>query len=162
EAPEEFPGPGVVLARCVCPFHEEADNPAGLVVYSDGWECATRGCHTDRTFGRNPVGLVRRFAHRLSGRGMDWREALTHVKAHRDEVKEMVEAAKAKQSGRASYRKKYVSWSAEDLAACLEVPDPYYLSRGYRPDTLEHFGVGRCVRELPDGEDLRGWSIFPV
>jgi hypothetical protein len=55
-----------------------------------------------------------------------------------------------------------VEWTLKDLASSLSTPDAYYLKRGYRPETLEHFGVGTCLRPLPDGKNLPGWSIIPI
>ncbi len=162
ELPTETPPQGTVLARSACFLHG-GDNPNAFLLFADGFVCTTHDCHKDRSLGRNIPGLIRHIVQRLTGEAMEWRAAWRWAKDNRVAIRKLVgdhvRAGKAKGSS----EEEYVTWTDEELAACLQVPDPYYLSRGYRPETLRHFGVGRCVLPLPDGRDtLKGWSVFPV
>jgi hypothetical protein len=159
--PESMPKAGTVLARSRCFLHD-GDNPNAFLLFADGFACCTAKCHADRELGRNLPGLIRHMARRLTGRVMPWREAWRYATTHVEELRGLV--GEAVRHAHASRKERGpVDWTAEDLAACLKTPDPYYISRGYRPETLAHFGVGRCVKPLPDGKDtLIGWSIFPV
>jgi hypothetical protein len=162
DVPSEKPARRTVLARSVCPLHDGADNPNAFLVFADGFVCTTGGCHGQRGLGSNLPGLIRHLVWRLTAREMAWREAWrwanNHVNDLRELVGEKVRHARAKGGRRA------VNYTAEELTACLQVPDPFYLSRGYQPETLRHFGVGKCVRRLPDDEKnyRSGWSVFPV
>jgi hypothetical protein len=162
QVPEAYPGQRKVLARSVCFLHDGADNPNAFLLFADGYVCDTNKCHTERTFGCNLPGLVRHMVYRVSGEVMDWRKAWRYARANPTKLKELVGDAVRHARPSSSDGPRYASWSASALAACLQVPDPYYLSRGYQAETLRHFGVGRCVRPLPDGKRLLGWSVFPV
>jgi hypothetical protein len=161
DVPEVHPGQRKVLARSPCFLHG-GDNPNALLVFADGWVCDTAKCHRDRTFGQNLPGLVRRMVHVVTDEVMDWRPAWRYARANPDKLKELVGAAVRHGKNVSGGRTRYASWTDEELAACLEIPDPYFLSRGFRASTLQRFGVGRCVRRLPDGQDLLGWSIVPA
>src|SRR5262249_45819946 len=117
-------------------------------------------CHHTREFGHNLEGLLRLMVHRVTDEVLSWRAAWDYAKQNKARLKELVG-----DSLRPASRKRVrsvVDWTKEDLAACLEVPSSHYLKRGYRPETLQHFGVGTCVRFLPDGKKLLGWTIIPI
>jgi 5S rRNA maturation endonuclease (ribonuclease M5) len=161
DVPEVHPGQRKVLARSPCFLHG-GDNPNALLVFADGWVCDTAKCHRDRTFGQNLPGLIRRMVHGVTNEVMDWRSAWRYARANPDKFKELVGDAVRHGKNVSGGRELYVSYSYEELAACLEVPDPYFLARGFRASTLQRFGVGRCMRPLPDRRtDLLGWSIVP-
>jgi 5S rRNA maturation endonuclease (ribonuclease M5) len=159
--PESPPGKGKVLARGVCPLHEDADNPHGFLLYADGFACTTVGCHKERGLGSNLEGLVRHLAHRLTGDEMTWHDAWAFARKNVSQVRELVATCKARPANTSSDEQE-AFWTADEVVACLEVPSRYYLKRGFRPETLEHFGVGDCVRPLPDGRNLLGWPVVPV
>ena len=154
---------GKVLARGICPLHDGADNKNAFLVFADGFACQTRTCHQDKRFGSNLHGLIRHLVYRVTGEVMGWQAAWKYASSHRKQIRGVFEEVQVRRATSTNDRPKAVTWSADDLRACLQIPDPYYLSRGYSPETLTHFNVGRCVRPLPDGEDrLLGWSIIPV
>jgi hypothetical protein len=161
EVPAEDPGRGVVLARGVCFLHDGADNPNAFLLYADGFVCTTNGCHHTWEFGHNLEGLIRLMVHRVCGRTLNWRDAWGYAQENKDRLRELVDGrTRAAQGG--GGRRGRVPYTLGDLAACLAVPDAYYLGRGYQPETLRHFGVGTGVRPLPDGNRLLGWAVFPV
>jgi hypothetical protein len=159
--PATPPGKGKVLARGVCPLHDDADNPHGFLLFADGFACTTSGCHKELGLGSNLEGLVRHLVHRLTGEVMSWRDAWDFARENLSLVRELVATCNARPAHESADEPE-VTWTKGDLAACLEVPSRYYLKRGFRPDTLEHFGVGDCVRPLPDGRKLLGWPVVPV
>ncbi len=158
--PATPPPPRTVLARGICPLHDGADNPNAFLLYADGWVCTTRQCHKERKFGCNLHGLVRHLVYRLTDKVMDWRPAWSFAQDNVDELKELVEGLVRQACSRGGER--VVNWTREDLLYCLDVPSRYYLARGYLPETLQHFGVGTCIRTLPDGKRLLNWAVIPV
>ena len=154
------PTPKKVLARTVCFLHEDADNPMGFILFSDGFACMTKGCHTEELFGNNLIGLIRHLVYRVTGKVMGSNEARKYIKRNKETFKEFVTRNRV-HSGSKPHPE--VQWTLDELLACLQIPDPYFLSRGFKPETLVHFGVGRCVRPLPDGRStLIGWPIIPI
>jgi hypothetical protein len=151
------PTPGTVLARGRCFLHD-GDNQTSFLFYHDGFACQTDKCHTDSRFGSRLGGLLRHMVFRLTGEIMEWRPAWTwartNIEAMRGLIKGHIHAAVVKED-------KPVLWTRDELLSCLFIPDPLYLSRGYRAETLDHFGVGRAICKLPDGKDLFGWSVIP-
>ncbi len=154
------PAPGKVLARSACFLHG-GDNPNALLLFVDGYACETGQCHKNKTFGLNLPGLVRHMVYKVTGEVMDWRPAWRFAQDNAARLEELV-GETVRHAKAATDRRRHVDYSAADLAACLEIPDPFYLTRGFQAETLVHFGVGRCVRPLPDGNDLVGWSVVPV
>jgi hypothetical protein len=159
--PVEQPRRGIVLARGVCFLHDDADNRYAFMLYADGFVCATKGCHGKKEFGCNLEGLIRQMVHRITGEVMPWRAAWDWAREHADAMHDLV-ANKIRHGHASSNDGEPVTWSREDLMACLQQPDPFYLSRGYRAETLAHFGVGRCIRQLPDRKNLLGWAVVPI
>jgi hypothetical protein len=159
--PDAPPAKGQVLSRGVCPLHDDADNRYAFLLYADGFVCTTHRCHREREFGHNIEGLIRHLAFRLTSRVLAWRDVWTFARQNADQFRALV-ADKVRPGRPGGTARPAVEWSRADLTACLEVPSAYYLDRGYRPETLRHFGVGTCVRPLPDGRRLLGWSVIPV
>ena len=122
--------------------------------------CETNKCHKDKEFGCNLHGLIRHLVYKVSGEVLDWRPAWAFAQQNIDRLKEHL-AGRVRQTSTGGHRR-VVHWTRDDLLGCLEVPSRYYLGRGYRAETLQHFGVGTCVRPLPDGKRLLDWAVFPI
>src|SRR5262249_26464234 len=134
---------------------------SAFLLFQDGWSCQTRQRHKDREFGCNLFGLIRHMVFKLTDQVLPWKDAWRYAQAHVGDLRELVgDRARAARAG--AEHEPVISFRREALMSCLEVPAALYLGRGYRPETLAHFGVGACVRPLPDGRDLRGWPVFPV
>lgn len=161
ELPDAEPEARQVLSRRCCPLHDGADNPNAFLLYGDGFACTTRQCHKDRRFGCNLFGLVRHLVYRVTGEDKPFRDAVRYVRQHKDKLRRLVPAG-VRYRGRTTSARPTVAYDAADLADCLRVPDDYCLGRGYAADTLSEFGVGTCVRRLPDGGNHLGWSVIPV
>jgi hypothetical protein len=142
-------------------LHDDADNPNAFMLFADGFACSTQACHKQKQFGCNLEGLIRQMVFRVTEEVMAWRDAWDCARNNIEKMRDLVKEANVRQArgGSAAGRP---DWSQEDLAACLETRSAYYLDRGFRPETLEHFGVGTCVRKLPDGRRLLGWAVVPV
>lgn len=150
-----------------CPIHE-GDNPAAFSLWANGYE--VRGnwsCRTDRCgefFRRTLIGFVRGVLSRRRSRWgpehgverrVSHRAAVDYIceflgtDAGDIEVDHKLIARKRASRGIESvfrsgpdYRP-MCEW--RDLRRMLEVPSPYFLGRGYSPETLEYFGVGTCT-----------------
>jgi hypothetical protein len=92
---------------------------------------------------------------------MAFKPAIKYARRHVDEIRRLVPAGTGYR-GRSNRACPSADYTIEELNKCIRVPDPYYLSRGYNPETLVYFNVGTCLRQLPDGSNLVGWSIIPV
>jgi len=162
EVPRQAPSPKTVLARGVCFLHDGADNPNAFLLYHDGYACMTIGCHKDKRFGNNLEGLIRHMVYRTTGAVMSWQEAWRFARSNAHRLKQLIDAANVRHADVAVCRPQ-ISWTKDQLLNSLKVPCPYFLGRDFKPETLSHFGIGTCVRQLPDGNArLLGWSIIPV
>lgn len=157
--PAVEPKPGTVLARGTCFLHD-GNNLNSFMLFANGFACDTEKCHKDKRFGCNLEGLIRHMVYRLTHEVMPWREAWDYARKNAEEMKGLANT-KIRHAD-AAEDEKPISYTADDLLSCLQVPDPLYLRRGYHRQTLAHFGVGQCVRRLPDGKNLIGWSVVPV
>jgi hypothetical protein len=150
-----------VLSRSKCFLHDGSDNPHALLLFGDGYACTTHGCHKDRRFGSNLEGLIRHMAYRLTGQIMSWIDAWRFARRSINKLKALVGGCVRHSSTEGSPTKQ-VEWTKDQLLDCLDIPCPHFLKRGFRPETLAHFNVGSCVRSLPDGKRLVGWTIVPI
>jgi hypothetical protein len=159
--PESPPGKGKLLMRGVCCLHDDADNPNGFLLYADGFACTTRQCHKQTQFGCNLEGLIRHLVYRTTKEVMAWRPAWAFARKHVDELKALVSEVQVRPAKNRDQIKR-PSWTKAELLACLSIPSAYYLKRGFRRETLEHFCVGDTLSKLPDGRNLPRWAVVPV
>jgi 5S rRNA maturation endonuclease (ribonuclease M5) len=131
------------------------------LVYKDGYACTTHECHKVREFGPNLFGLIRHLTFRATGQVMTFKDAVIYAERHKDRLRGLVPEGD-RYRGRRTSPQPRAQMDAAQLEACLKGPDPYYLGRGYDAATLYEFGIGTCIRPLPDGKRLMGWSIIPV
>jgi hypothetical protein len=149
-----------VAWRGPCPVHG-GDNPGGLLLYTGGhsapgfWRCHTRRCQEQ--FPANLAGFVQGVLSaqkRWKGPGdrkVPFREAVEWAcKALKvrfwDLEAEPAELERARFSAvLGTLGKRPAGLPATPRSAFaprLNCPSPYFLGRGFRPETLEHFGVG--------------------
>jgi hypothetical protein len=161
-----------------CPIHG-GDKVSGLLLYTDGhtspgyWRCHTRGCHN--YFPQHLLGFVQGV---LSRQQYGWSGPTDRKASFNDAVKFCCTALRVhfqdlKGDETALERSRFNSalgvlgkkpcppgaYPREKWFGRLACPSPYYLERGFRPETLAHFDVG----DAPKGSDeLAGRSVVPV
>jgi hypothetical protein len=120
-----------------CPFHG-GDNPNAVAVnyklnskHCGNWFCNTRNCHEgfgdifgfyQLLFELEDIDAVFKFL-----------ETFTEQYEYIDEP-ELDETPV------------FLSISREEVRSRLKIPSPYFLHRGFKPETLEHFDVGDCFK----------------
>lgn len=163
-----------------CPVHG-GDNPISFNFYPTGWaekafwSCYTRQC--EDCFVGNLFGFVKGC---LSHEKYGWVRKGDRVASTRDVVKFLCEFLDVKWDDlkpdmRLAKRQRLTS-SIEILAGgqgegsiriygrkkfreTVEIPAPYYMGRGYRPETLAQYDVGLCIDE---NNPLFGRVAIPI
>lgn len=144
-----------------CPIHK-GNNSGAFNIYKDGynvpgyWTCHTHQCQ--KHFGANVLGFVRAL---LSIEKYDWEsqddpkygfkdtikflEKLYNVKLtdYHVPIQQLVKNELARDCI-PEIKKSSVNFSADVVKSKLEIPDPYFISRGFSPDILTRFMVGFC------------------
>lgn len=158
-----------------CPIHSGSDNPTALSMSLDKkmWRCWTRGCHDH--YQSNIFGFVKGMldtdsfsdALRYICKLYDVNQAKenhdnTNYRNNNTDSDDAFDFGKVissiKKPRKANgHSGEYVSGSRPTTE---KTPSPYFISRGFEPATLEHFGV----RDTPAGTSgvLRHRSIIPI
>ena len=165
-----------------CPVHG-GDNVNALNVYPEGdtlpgfWKCRTRSCH--QTFKPTIIGFVRGvLSHQKHGwtaddtttlRTVSWRNAVdwccSFLNADIRSIKVDYAAMDRMQFASGVSRltqgplSEPMGVNREVVRSFLEVPSPYFLSRGFLPETLEKFVVGDYG---PTDRPLSNRAVVPV
>jgi 5S rRNA maturation endonuclease (ribonuclease M5) len=171
---------GKMYVGC-CPVHG-GSRPNAFNLYPDGhslrgnWVCRTKGC--DRVFKRTIIGFVRGvLSHTEAGwtdecgkdsnlypwnKTIDWLcqfvgQKLADIKVDAAMVERKKFIAQAAAIG-TTPELLAKGWRREDVRSRLVLPSPYYLSRGFLAETLDHFDVG----ESKAGGPMTHRVVVPV
>ena len=152
-----------------CPIHEGSDNKQGLSISTtkQAWRCWTRGCHED--LNTDIFGFIRGVMSNRNGDIVTFSDVLRYVcklydvnnaktKAHEkkeesksDEFSDVVKIFQKKQRNiETSKIINKVKTSGKSL---------YFEARGFKRETLKHFGVEDCSDNFCD---MRHRSIIPI
>lgn len=154
---------------CCCPAHEGSDNPRAFSFSKDKgiWKCWTRDCQHQY---RNDIfGVIRGYLSKQSGIDVGFSEALKwscnflNVKKSSSKtiIKDKVEEDSFSKlvstiNTNIDINKEY---KPIELDQCINLPSSYFMSRGFKAETLEHFGVGDCYDK---SSKLYDRSIIPI
>jgi len=158
-----------------CPIHSGSDNPTALSISLDKqmWRCWTRGCHEH--YQANIFGFVKGMldtdsfsdALRYICKLYDVNQAKENYDNNNyridnsicDDTSEFSKVVSSIKKPRKRNKDsgEYISGSKP---ATERTPSAYFISRGFKPSTLEHFGV----RDTLSGTSglLRNRSIIPI
>jgi 5S rRNA maturation endonuclease (ribonuclease M5) len=164
---------GQQLLRAVCPVHEGGDNRTAFVLKTDCWHCNTKGCHS--TYGGRLEGLVVGLANRYGEKegltrdrnGLPlFREARLWVKRNARRLREVFKDWPTAKEGGGSHSRGAEDWLAcprEVMRDALAIPSPYFLQRGFAPDTLVRYDIGN-PRSWYGGlfPGLRNYAVVPL
>jgi 5S rRNA maturation endonuclease (ribonuclease M5) len=164
-----------------CPIHQ-GNNYSALNLYPEGetvpgyWRCNTRHC--ERIFKNTIIGFARGVLSRKYygwtsnskqednmapfDKVIKWLCKLVDKDWNDIKVDAKTEEIHKFASQIASFKEisaKNTGTPREDIRSHLEIPSPYYIARGYRPETLDYFDVGLCNN--PNKENF-GRTIVPV
>lgn len=149
-----------------CPIHEESDNDRALSISQSKmtWRCWTRGCHEQ--YQTNIFGFV--IGILSKDKEANFSDALRYIcKLYKIN------------SNSAIFRKNPQKAPAEEFNTCVKIfknkdvethetslekvttcgRSDYFMSRGFNPTTLEHFGVEDCLEK---NDPMRYRAIIPV
>lgn len=152
-----------------CPIHEGSDNPNGLSIAIDKqvWRCWTRGCHDH--YSCNIWGLIKGLLHTDS-----FSEALKYVcKLYNVNGASRKNGNNTNDSNGCDFgaivrqinspKKRFFINQSEASHTRPDTerdPSPYFISRGFSPETLRHFDV-RSTKQSTKGI-LRHRAIIPI
>lgn len=136
-----------------CPVHDSSDNPRAFSFAVDKgiWKCWTRDCQ--HQFKNDIFGLIRGALSNNEGQDVGFSEAikwgcnlLNLKKYNKSFVSEQTEDISNEFC-------QLISTLKEDIVSTLytpitlesmDCPSKYFISRGFKEDTLKYFGVGDC------------------
>jgi len=161
-----------------CPIHG-GDNPTAFCMYLDGntlkgnWCCYTHHC--EEIFRPTPFGFIRGV---LSNKYNNWTGQLKDIKygflktydfcqsilkIDESNIPELNNIEKRKFCNDIKIftktKKFFKGWNLHNVISSMDIPSQYFLNRGYKRETLEHFCVGTSKKN--DGI-FRDRSIVPV
>lgn len=158
-----------------CPIHQ-GDNGSALVVFKKAysiinWKCYTRGCET--IFGKHLFGFVRgilsRFNHKWTKDGdtkastyetQKFIENVLHKRYADIEVsQEDIEKWSFVRNSVSQAQHKIENGYSKNCLQRLQIPSPYFLTRGFSPEILTKYDVGDS---LANNKQLGGRAIVPI
>ena len=154
---------------CHCPVHDGSDNPRAFSFSKDKgiWKCWTRDCQQQY---RNDIfGVIRGSLSKEEGVDVGFSEALKwscnflDIRGNR-QAEKTSEPIKEDSFARLvntinSHTKLDENYPLITLDDCIKIPSEYFISRGFKPETLEHFKVGDCYDKQ---SKLHDRSIIPI
>lgn len=155
-----------------CPVHG-GDNPRGFS-YSPArgvWRCWTRECQNDHS--NDVLGLIQAVLSQEGSEDVSFKDALVWAcerlgcdvplgggKATTTEPPQEVEEDILHKATRIlSQKTDSMEVKAVEIECDIQTPSKYFISRGFRPDTLKHFDVGDCY---DCNAYLRDRAIIPI
>jgi 5S rRNA maturation endonuclease (ribonuclease M5) len=154
---------GDQLVRCVCPLHDDADNPTAFALKTDYWICNTRHCEKD--YGARLEGLVVALADRYGGGRLRFRDARRWLQRNASRLQEEVfsdwQSTKGHRGPSSGWRNTMFPCSREWVLQNLSVPSWYFRSRGFDLATLRRYDIGdsRQGRLFPGSTT---WAVVPL
>jgi 5S rRNA maturation endonuclease (ribonuclease M5) len=152
-----------------CPVHENSDNPRAFSFsISKGiWKCWTRNCQEH--YGNDVFGLIKGCMEKKTGKhaefidAINWSKDFLNIKSSIKKSKSVVEENTLNEDlyyvvdilNKNPVESKKETISLEDYI----IPSKYFIGRGFKKETLLHFGVGDCEN---NSSKLYDRSIIPI
>lgn len=137
-----------------CPVHESSDNPRAFSFSKKRgiWKCWTRDCQESH---KNDIfGLISGALSNKSGTEVSFGDVLSWIRKEFN-LTTSEEQTKAEPQNEKSDFEELIDLLKEttpdpkinsvNTELSLDVPSRYFLDRGFKKKTLEHFGVGDCL-----------------
>jgi 5S rRNA maturation endonuclease (ribonuclease M5) len=140
-----------------CPVHN-GDNPEGSCIFTDGtkskgnWVCWTHGCEKDH--GKNLIGFVKGVLQNKKNKAVSFSEALKFCLDFLNRKLEDIEDEEISETlyninkiiDIMTYEREQISTGIkrETILSAIDIPSPYFIGRGFLPETLLAFDVGDC------------------
>lgn len=149
-----------------CPAHDNSDNPRAFSFSKEKgiWKCWTRDCQ--HHFGNDIFGIIRGSLSLNSGEEVDFKQALKWscnlLNVKKKKIKDSVEIEDNefdKVIDIFSSKSQQYDPTPISIDCNITYPSKYFLSRGFKKETLQHFNVGDCHDK---GSPLKDRSIIPI
>ena len=140
-----------------CPVHN-GDNPEGSCIFTDGtkskgnWVCWTHGCEKDH--GKNLIGFVKGVLQNKKNKAVSFSEAIKFCLDFLNRKLEDIEDEEISETlyninkiiDIMTYEREQISTGIkrETILSAIDIPSPYFIGRGFLPETLLAFDVGDC------------------
>lgn len=151
----------------ICPAHESSDNPRAFSFSKEKgiWKCWTRDCQ--HHFGNDIFGVIRGSLSLNSGEEIDFKKALKWscdlLDIKNKTIKQKINVTQdndfEKIVGLFCNNPKCHEPKPISIECNIEYPSMYFLSRGFKEETLKFFGVGDCHDK---SSKLKDRSIIPI
>lgn len=148
-----------------CPAHENSDNPRAFSFSKEKgiWKCWTRDCQ--HHFGNDIFGVIRGNLSLNQGHEVDFKKALRWACELLEIKKKATEPAKDPDnefdkivSIFSSPIKEYTPKKV-DIDCDIQYPSKYFISRGFKKETMDFFNVGDC---FDCKSKLKDRAIIPI
>jgi 5S rRNA maturation endonuclease (ribonuclease M5) len=147
-----------------CPVHESSDNPRAFSFSKDRgiWKCWTRECQNE--YRNDILGLIHGILSKNGpiefGKALAWIHKEFGIVTTTIEPKlEVVEDELSDIIKHIHDDIRFPECSALNLKINLNVPSKYFINRGFKAETLMHFGVGDCTDKT---SKLYDRSVIPI
>ena len=149
-----------------CPVHDSSDNPRAFSFAVDKgiWKCWTRDCQ--HQFKNDIFGLIRGALSNNEGQDVGFSEALKwgcnllNLKRHNNIIVPTDEAPDDFVQLISTLKEDVVNTTYNPIVLeNTESPSKYFLSRGFKKDTLMYFGVGDCTNSK---SKMYNRAIIPI
>lgn len=141
-----------------CPVHEASDNPRAFSFSPEKgiWKCWTRDCQEE--YKNDMFGLIRGVLSRQEGKEVEFVDALnwackilninrTYHKSEQEKKPEETEDLLYKIVNIVNKQVKPHQHKIISLDLEVDIPSPYFYTRGYNKRTMKYFGVGDCYQD---------------
>lgn len=149
-----------------CPVHG-GDNKSGCTIFSDEklcWKCWTHGCHEE--YGSGIFGFIRGVLSRRNSRNASYNEVAEFIGSKYCYLDDGTESIPSQLIDYKRIQTKFTiepnreykyNIDREYVIKNLEIPSPYFLSRGLSKEVLNKFDVGDCKEGY-----MAGRAVSPI
>lgn len=153
-----------------CPIHG-GDNPTALSIFTDGdstkgnWQCFTHHCESQ--YKQDILGFVQGLLSSTTDEEVNFGGTLKFVKeflnfslsdVNIDEYQQITLAERANNIFSKKIEHKGIV-ERKEIRNRIQIPAPYYINRGFLPETLDKFDVGFCSTPR---KPMTGRVVVPV
>lgn len=151
----------------ICPVHESSDNPRAFSFSEKRgiWKCWTRDCQQE--FRNDIFGLIAGALSNRSGKRAEFKDVLSWInKEFKLNINDQIDQEQKEETTDFDNLISIINSTVNipqhkyiDLNLSIKTPSEYFISRGFKPDTLNYFGVGDCIDK---GSKLYNRALIPI
>lgn len=156
-----------------CPIHDHSDNPRAFSFSTNKgiWKCWTRDCQHE--FKNDIFGLITGVLSKQSDQKLEFKDALKwacrtfNINYSYNNKNTNVSAKSLEEDVDVFYNVLNILSKKNEQSSCnaisidnynINIPSEYFINRGFRKKTMQHFGVGDCH----DKSIMKDRAIIPI